>query len=178
MHRLEAVAHIRQRARHDHAHRVIEIAALHLVGDRDGLDIGGTRVPRFGSIVVGQVLKSGQIAARFCSRFKTPRHDKAADVPSVFQWVNQVFNSDFPRSQVRSFAALDLTAHGTAQLASAYMPMRIRCLRIGDAARRGRPGWAGADLYRRHRRGCLLPRDAASRCAPALSPRSCSPAPR
>jgi hypothetical protein len=34
VHRLQAVAHVRQRARHDHAHRVIEIGAAHLVGDR------------------------------------------------------------------------------------------------------------------------------------------------
>ena len=37
---LQAVAHVGQRAAHDHAHRVIEIAALHFVEDRDGLDVG------------------------------------------------------------------------------------------------------------------------------------------
>ena len=36
VHRLEAVAHVGQRARHDHAHRVIEIRALHLVDDGNG----------------------------------------------------------------------------------------------------------------------------------------------
>src|ERR1700730_558884 len=30
-------------ARHDHAHRVIEVRALHLVFDRDGGDVGGGR---------------------------------------------------------------------------------------------------------------------------------------
>ena len=40
VHRLQPVAGVRQRAAHDHAHRVIEIAALHLVGDGDGLDVG------------------------------------------------------------------------------------------------------------------------------------------
>ena len=39
MHGLQAVAHIRQRARHDHAHRVIEVAALHLVGDGNGTNV-------------------------------------------------------------------------------------------------------------------------------------------
>jgi multiple antibiotic resistance protein len=39
MHGLQAVADIRQRAAHDHAHGVIEIALLHLVGDRDRLDV-------------------------------------------------------------------------------------------------------------------------------------------
>ena len=40
MHRLQAVAHVGQRAADDHAHRVIEVGALHLVGDRDGPDVG------------------------------------------------------------------------------------------------------------------------------------------
>ena len=43
MHRLEAVARIRQRARHDHAHGVIEVGALHLVEDGYGTNIGGRR---------------------------------------------------------------------------------------------------------------------------------------
>ena len=40
MHRLEPVARIRQSAHHDHAHRVIEIALLHLLGNRHRADIG------------------------------------------------------------------------------------------------------------------------------------------
>ena len=40
MHRLHAVAHVGQRPAHDHAHRVIEIGAAHLVGDRDRCDVG------------------------------------------------------------------------------------------------------------------------------------------
>ena len=39
MHRLQAVARIRQRPRHDHAHGVIEIRALHLLRDRHGANI-------------------------------------------------------------------------------------------------------------------------------------------
>ena len=39
LHRLQAVAGIGQRARHDHAHRVIEVGATHLLFDRDRLDI-------------------------------------------------------------------------------------------------------------------------------------------
>ena len=54
MHRLQAVAHVGQRARNDHAHGVIEITALHLLGDRDGAYVGGTSVPRFGIFSVGQ----------------------------------------------------------------------------------------------------------------------------
>ncbi len=43
MHRLEAVARIRQRPRHDHAHGVIEVGALHLVQDGYGANIRGRR---------------------------------------------------------------------------------------------------------------------------------------
>ena len=39
VHGLEAVADVGQRARHDHAHGVIEIAALHLVRDGHGTDV-------------------------------------------------------------------------------------------------------------------------------------------
>ena len=59
MHRLQAVAHVGQRARHDHAHGVIEIAALHLIGDGDGPDVAralvGRRAAARSLVVVGQV---------------------------------------------------------------------------------------------------------------------------
>ena len=41
MHRLQAVAHIRERAADDHAHRVIEVALAHLVFDIDANDFFG-----------------------------------------------------------------------------------------------------------------------------------------
>ncbi len=41
VHRLEAVARVRERTRHDHAHGVVEVRAFHLVGDRYRTDIGG-----------------------------------------------------------------------------------------------------------------------------------------
>ena len=40
MHRLQAVAHVRQGPAHDHAHGVIEVGPLHLVGDRNRSDPG------------------------------------------------------------------------------------------------------------------------------------------
>src|SRR5947209_2528012 len=43
MHGLQPVARIRQRARHDHAHGVIEVGAFHLVEDGNGTDIRGRR---------------------------------------------------------------------------------------------------------------------------------------
>ena len=41
VHRLEPVARVGQRARHDHAHGVIEVALLHLVGNRYRANVGG-----------------------------------------------------------------------------------------------------------------------------------------
>ncbi len=61
VHGLEAVAHVGQRARHDHAHRVIEIRALHLVRDRHGSDVRGRRLLGAVIFVVGQ----GVIPKRF-----------------------------------------------------------------------------------------------------------------
>ena len=52
MHRLEPVAHVGQRAGHDHAHGVIEVAFLHLLGDRHRANIGGPAVGRRGIILV------------------------------------------------------------------------------------------------------------------------------
>ena len=42
VHGFQTVANVGQRAAHDHAHCVIEIAAFHFIEDRDGLDIGRT----------------------------------------------------------------------------------------------------------------------------------------
>ena len=41
MDRLEAVAHVGQRAAHDHAHRVIEVRGLHLIDDVDAFELAG-----------------------------------------------------------------------------------------------------------------------------------------
>ena len=41
VHRLEAVPHVRERAPHDHAHGVVEVAAAHLVFEIDGDDFLG-----------------------------------------------------------------------------------------------------------------------------------------
>jgi hypothetical protein len=38
VHRLQAVAHVRQRAAHDHAHRVVEVRRAHLLLELDRLD--------------------------------------------------------------------------------------------------------------------------------------------
>ena len=44
VHGFEAVARIGQRARHDHAHGVIEVALLHLLGDGNRANVGGAAV--------------------------------------------------------------------------------------------------------------------------------------
>ena len=55
VHGLQAVARIRQRTRHDHAHGVIEIRALHLVRDGYEADIRGLRrLPGLAVFGVGQ----------------------------------------------------------------------------------------------------------------------------
>ena len=46
MHRLQAVAHVGQRAAHDHAHRVVEVGAFHLLLDGDGGRQGRAAVGR------------------------------------------------------------------------------------------------------------------------------------
>ena len=56
MHRLEAVARVRQRPRHDHAHGVIEVGTLHLLGDGNGANIRGAAVCRREIVLVCQVL--------------------------------------------------------------------------------------------------------------------------
>ena len=43
VHRLQPVARVGQRARDDHAHRIVEIGALQLVLDGDGIDAGARR---------------------------------------------------------------------------------------------------------------------------------------
>ena len=57
MHRLQAVARIGQRPRHDHAHGVIEVAALHLVEDGYGANIRGRR--RFAGLLIFRVRQRG-----------------------------------------------------------------------------------------------------------------------
>jgi hypothetical protein len=42
--RLQPVANVGERAAHDHAHRVIEVAGLHLVDDRDGVNVAADAV--------------------------------------------------------------------------------------------------------------------------------------
>ena len=66
MHGLEPVARIRQRARHDHAHGVIEVALLHLLGDRNRANIGRPAVGRRRIILVCQ---SSKILTQICCDF-------------------------------------------------------------------------------------------------------------
>jgi len=54
MHRLQAIAHVRKRAADDHAHGVIEIAALHFLDNRNGVDTAGAFRRRRVVVVFGQ----------------------------------------------------------------------------------------------------------------------------
>ncbi len=70
MHRLQTVARIRQRTRHDHAHGVIEVGALHLVEDGNGTNIGrrrrlsGLRIFRFRQGKIRSIQNQVHIAHR------------------------------------------------------------------------------------------------------------------
>ena len=77
--RLQAVADIGQRAGHDHAHRVIEVRALHLVLDRDRGDVGGGR--RCGGQGQG-----GSVGWRCRTAKPRPGPDGAAAPPSYRNW--------------------------------------------------------------------------------------------
>src|SRR5215471_3905606 len=74
--RLQPVAHIGQRARHDYAHCVIEVGAPHLLFDRDGSDIGcGRGCGTYGqscSRVASDELATARRAAAGCSRYGHP----------------------------------------------------------------------------------------------------------
>ena len=63
VHRLQSVAHVGERPRHDYAHGVIEVAALHLLGDRDRTNVG--RVSRLGRVAIGQGRIPGMALDRF-----------------------------------------------------------------------------------------------------------------
>jgi len=71
VHGLEAVARIGQSARHDHAHGVIEIAALHLVRDGDWANVGPAGVFRR-QIFRGQIFR-GQVVVVVGQRLKSVR---------------------------------------------------------------------------------------------------------
>ena len=80
MHRLQTVAHVGKRAADDHAHRVIEIAALHLVEDRNRLDV--LRAAARGPFVFvvsqfGRVLR-GKVDSVILADFRFRRHLVAA----------------------------------------------------------------------------------------------------
>ena len=66
MDRLQAVAHVGQRAAHDHAHRVIEVARLHLLDDRDRRDVVIAARGRVGAVgaVVDRRLSGQEIFLR------------------------------------------------------------------------------------------------------------------
>ncbi len=90
MHRLQTVARIRQRARHDHAHGVIEVAALHLVEDGYGTNIGRRR--RLAGGLIFRLRQRGN-PVRFCfesysvsGASKPPLTDHGKPIlPSFFQ---------------------------------------------------------------------------------------------
>ena len=80
VHGLQPVAHVGQRARDDHAHGVIEIAALHLLGDGDRPDVARAairwRTAARSLVVVGQVgtaIRLLTLCARMSATAPAPR---------------------------------------------------------------------------------------------------------
>ena len=90
MHGLQAVARIRQRTRHDHAHGVIEVGALHLVEDGNGTNIGGHR--RLAGLVIfgvgqrGNPVSSSLESYSASGALKPPLSAWQAVFPFVFSW--------------------------------------------------------------------------------------------
>ena len=86
MHRLEAIARIGERARHDHAHGVIEVAALHLLADGDGANIGRAGVPRPLIIGVGQEKILKRLEPNLLADSRRRRHPKTPWDRAIFRW--------------------------------------------------------------------------------------------
>ncbi len=114
MHRLEAVARVGQRPRHDHAHGVIEVGALHLLGDRNRTDVRGALVPRLGAFVVGQrgrvpdVLRSDSY-----SRVSLELPPRSAPERTIFRLDSQLF---IPRAGGPGEVARKAAARGAGML--------------------------------------------------------------
>jgi hypothetical protein len=71
--RLEPVAHVRQRARDDDRHRVIDVAGLHLGFDRDVHDLRAV-VQCHGLRPIGLMIpRRGNTIPRRPGRYATPR---------------------------------------------------------------------------------------------------------
>ena len=86
MHRLEPVARVRQRARHDHAHGVIEVTALHLLGDGDGANVGRAGRFRLLVVVVGQEKIPWARVWKCLADLGGARHPKTHRNRAIFTW--------------------------------------------------------------------------------------------
>src|SRR6185312_4714846 len=95
-HRLQAVAHVRQRAADDHAHRVIEVRSLHLLDDGDGRDVAVAASWRNVVAVVDR---------RFGSQEKSCRlrvHARAArETPPPLSYLMHLARIATPRTRAR-----------------------------------------------------------------------------
>src|SRR5262249_50436633 len=82
----------RQRPRHDHAHGVIEIRALHLFGDRNRAYARGILVPRLGVVSVRQWVGSRASSGSFYIADSTVfRHPKGASKWSFFPVLPDIY---------------------------------------------------------------------------------------
>src|SRR5579863_3101657 len=96
MHGLQTVTNVRERAPHDHAHRVIEIRAPHLVFyvDRDQVLViaGRKQTATARTVLLGQrmLLRGGKCPAKHCKHDNLPEESYVSIVP--------VLSSEYPFS--------------------------------------------------------------------------------
>ena len=127
MHGLETVARVRQRPRHDHAHGVIEVAALHLLGDGDGANIGRAGVFRLLVVVVGQEKIPCGVISDCLADSDPARHLKTRLDRAIFRWEFRGLSSS-PGGRLELARPRAPEAPGSARITSPGGPRRRRSL--------------------------------------------------
>ena len=108
MHGLQAVAHIGERTRHDHAHRVIKIAALHLIRDGNRTNVLLIATAERFLVVVGQNLPSAESlmtpsSSRFPGQGPIKTRTINRQIRNSFQTVSALSGS---RATIRGFGLI------------------------------------------------------------------------
>ena len=142
MHGFQAVANVGQSAAHDHAHRVIEIAAFHFIEDRDGFDI--SRSAGRGPLVnnssgngkrslTPQSRRPG--LADFTARRQRNRASIAYNNLGRFQGIIEIVRARRPALSIKAFQSTvrrKLEGRGQGKTSS----------QVGIASVTGRKGWS------------------------------------
>ena len=83
MHGLQAVAHVGKRARHDHAHGVVEIAAPHLVGDHDRADVARVLAAAVTSLVLVSHVRSPAVGREWAHKTRSDPPNRMHATPNL-----------------------------------------------------------------------------------------------